>query len=134
MPIRWLLLLHIVIAVGLVASCFAPWAYYPEIQDTFTGAYSRQNVYGKPYKLFVILSTLIIVLTAIGEYFIVVWAKIFTGGLVVAYGLKNFVDFSACRYFLDCPQKKVGLFLMAVFCLLMFGIVFIRPAGKLFGR
>ncbi len=35
-------------ALLLILCCFFPLAYFPDLQENFTGFYSRQNAYGKP--------------------------------------------------------------------------------------
>ena len=49
----------ILAAILLIISCFLPWAYYPDIQQTFTGFYSHENTYGRPGKAFIFLALLI---------------------------------------------------------------------------
>ena len=46
----------IVALVILVVSCFFPWTYHPDLDKTFTGFFSQNNAYGKPGKVFIVLS------------------------------------------------------------------------------
>jgi hypothetical protein len=96
--------------VLLIVSCFLPWAYYPDIRQTFTGFYSHENNYGKPGIALIFLGILIFVLLLIPR----LWAKR-AGQLVaifiLAYAIKSFVLFGSC-YNGICPEKKSGLFLM----------------------
>lgn len=100
-----------VLAVGLlVASCFMPWAYYPDIDKTFNGFFSEQNQYGKPAKLIIILGSFAVLMFLIPK----VWAKrwnLLITALIVAYGIKNFITYSGC-YNTYCPEKKAGIWIM----------------------
>ena len=79
------LYIGIVAALLLIIFCFIPWAYYPDLQENFTGFYSSQNNYGKPGKAFIFLSVLSIVFFLIPK----VWAKM--GQPVYGY-----IDFRLC--------------------------------------
>lgn len=103
------------------------WAYYPELKDTFNGYYSKDNVYGKPYKLFVLLCVTDVALSFFSRSFVAVYSKLFVGALVFVYGLKNFLDFSSCSYSIDCPVLKPGLYLMFVSSCLLFIFCFFSP-------
>ena len=99
-------------ALLLVLFCFTPWAYYPDIQQNFTGFYSKGNNYGKPGKTFIFLSILSIAFFLIPT----LWAKRanqFTGVLIFSYGLKTYLLFAAC-YLGICPQTKIGLYGMLI--------------------
>ncbi|HZZ76159.1 MAG TPA: hypothetical protein VFE04_09540 [Puia sp.] len=99
-------------ALLLVLFCFIPWAYYPDIQQNFTGFYSKGNNYGKPGKTLIFLSLL-----SIAFFFIpTLWAKRanqFTSVLIFSYALKSYLLFSAC-YLGICPQTKIGLYGMLI--------------------
>ena len=41
-------ILGLLACVLLLASCFFGWAYYPDINEQFTGFYSKNNYYGRP--------------------------------------------------------------------------------------
>ena len=106
---QWIGLLALAL---LILSCFLPWTYYPDIQKTFTGFFSENNLYGKPGKALVILAVLS------GVCFIVprVWAKrihFFLSAVIVAYAFRSFIIFASC-YRGICPEKKVGLWLMLI--------------------
>jgi hypothetical protein len=97
-------------AIVLIAACFLPWAYYPDLDKHFTGFFSEKNMYGKPGKFLVFLSLVG------GLLFIVprVWAKranILVTAIVLAFSIKSFMLFSAC-YHGTCPEKRLGIFLM----------------------
>ena len=103
--------------IALVASCFMPWAYYADIQQTFTGFYSYKNEYGRPGKflLFVGLITLIFMLLP------KVWGKrinLFLTALGVGYAIKTYILFTSC-YNAYCPEKKAGIYLMLIASVIM---------------
>ncbi|HEY2349105.1 MAG TPA: hypothetical protein VGH64_08825 [Puia sp.] len=104
-------------ALLLIISCFIPWAYYPDLQQNFTGFYSKGNNYGKPGKVFILLSIISI------AFFIIpaLWAKRanqFTAVLIFSYALKTYVLFAAC-YLGICPRIKIGLYGILVFSLIV---------------
>ncbi len=102
----------ILAAVLLIIASIIPWAYYPDIKQTFNGFYSNQNIYGQPGKAFVFFAVLSSVFFLIPK----LWAKRvnqFLGVIVLAYAIKSFNLFAAC-YQGICPQKKTGLFLMLI--------------------
>jgi hypothetical protein len=99
-------------ALLLIAACFMPWAYYPDLQKEFTGFFSEQNAYGRPGKLIVALSVLAIVFFLIPR----IWAKrsnIFLGAVILAFSIKSYILFTAC-YNGTCPDKKLGIFLVVI--------------------
>jgi hypothetical protein len=103
-------------ALLLIISCFIPWAYYPDLQQYFTGFYSKGNNYGKPGKTFIFLSIVSIIFFLIPA----LWAKRanqFTAVLIFAYALKTYLLFAAC-YLGICPQIKIGLYGMLAFSLI----------------
>jgi hypothetical protein len=97
-------------AMLLIISCFFPWAYYPDIQQTFTGFYSHENTYGRPGKTFIFLALLVTVFLLIPR----LWAKragLVTGIVNLAYAIKTFILFTSC-YNGICPEKKAGIFVV----------------------
>ena len=105
-----------------------PWAYYPDLDKTFTGFFSEQNNYGQPGKVLIALALIMSI------FFIVprVWAKrvnIFIGILLIAFGLKSFILFAACYHGI-CPEKKPGIYLMITCCLEMV-VAALLPTGKI---
>jgi hypothetical protein len=94
-------------ALILIPLCFLPWAFYPDLQENFTGFYSSHNHYGKPGKALIFLSVLSIIFFLIPK----VWAKWtnqVTGVILFAYALKTYILFSSC-YHTICPQVKFAL-------------------------
>lgn len=112
----------------LIISCFLPWAYYADIEKSFTGFFSEQNMYGKPGKVFVfvaICSAIFIVTNRI-------WAKrvfILLGAVNIAYLIKTYILFTTC-YAGMCPQKQYGLYLLMASSILLM-IVSVFPDMKL---
>jgi hypothetical protein len=105
-----------------------PWTYHADIQKTFTGFYTENNIYGKPAKFLLIaggLSTLFAFISRL-------WLKRsawFLSGLNLAYAIKTFLMFGAC-YMGYCPEKKAGLFIMLIsVMLLLFSAIF--PSGNI---
>lgn len=96
----------------LIAACFLPWAWYPDLQKNFTGFFSEEGRYGRPGKILVFFSVVCIVLFLVPR----VWAKRFNllfGALSLAFGVRCYVVFSSC-YLGICPDKKPGLFLVVI--------------------
>ncbi len=117
----------IIAAIGLMASCFMPWAYYPDLRQHFTGFYSFENVYGRPAVAFYPFAIICIVFYLIPR----VWAKrwnLFFTVLCFAYAIKTFILFSSC-YRGICPTKETGIWLMFGFTVLML-LAALLPPGK----
>jgi hypothetical protein len=100
----------IVAALLLIAACFMPWAWFPDLGKNFTGFFSEKNIYGRPGKVLIFFSIVEILLFAIPR----VWAKranIFVAALTIAFAIKSYILYTACYGGL-CPDKRVGIFLM----------------------
>ncbi len=104
-------------ALLLIVFCFIPWAYYPDLQENFTGFYSKQNNYGKPGKTFIFLAIISIVLFLVPKTG-AKWANQVTGVLIFAYAIKTYILFASC-YNTICPQVKPGLIGILVFSLVI---------------
>ena len=97
-------------AVLVVVASFMPWAFFPVLQKEFTGFFSEQNRYGRPGKVLLFFSGVEIVLFLIPK----IWAKrtnIFVAAVGLAWGFKCVYLYTAC-YRGECPEKRLGLFLM----------------------
>jgi hypothetical protein len=104
-------------ALILVAACFMPWAWYPDLGKGFTGFFSEGNAYGRPGKLLVFFSVVAIVFFLIPK----IWAKrsnVLLGALTLAFGIRCYFVYSAC-YRGICPDKRLGLYLVVAAPLLM---------------
>lgn len=115
----------------LVCSSFLPWTYYPDLQKTFTGFFSENNLYGKPGKVFIVLALLALAFFLLNK----VWAKrlnFFVCAVILAYAFRTFIIFSGC-YRGICPEKKAGLWLMigaAILSLIMAMIPDMKVVNK----
>ncbi len=98
--------------IALIVSCFLPWAYYPDLQKSFTGFFTEQNIYGKPGFVFSFFAVVSVILIFINK----IWAKrtlIFLAALNLGYLLKTYVIFTAC-YKGYCPEKQYGLYCVII--------------------
>ena len=110
MFVKYLHWIGIAACLTLIVSCFLPWTYHADINQTFTGFYSYQNEYGKPGKFLLFFG----VVTWIFMLLPKVWAKrtnLLICPLTLAYAIKTFILFGSC-YNNYCPQKLFGLYLM----------------------
>ena len=97
-------------ALLLVAACFLPWAYFPDLGKSFAGFFSEQNRYGRPGKVFIFLSSVMILLFLVPR----VWAKrsnIFVTAVTLTWGIKSYILYTSC-YRGICPEKRAGIFLV----------------------
>lgn len=102
--------LGILAGIVLIVACFLPWSFYPDIQKTFTGFFSENNVYGKPGKIFIFFTVIAAVFYSVPR----VWAKrwnLFICAIILAYAVKCFILYSAC-YRGFCPEKIYGIYIM----------------------
>jgi hypothetical protein len=100
----------IVAALLIIAACFMPWAYFPDLGKNFTGFFSEKNIYGRPGKVLIFFSVIEILLFAIPK----VWAKranILVSALTIAFAVKSYILYTSCYGGL-CPDKRAGIFLM----------------------
>jgi hypothetical protein len=97
-------------ALILIIACFLPWAYYPDLDKTFSGFFSEKNMYGKPGKFLTFFSVIGIALFLAPK----IWAKrtnLFIAAIILAFAIKSFILFSGC-YSGICPDKRAGIFLI----------------------
>ncbi len=112
----------------LITACFLPWTYHADINENFSGFYSRNNEYGKPGKITVFFAVASILLIATNR----IWAKrvhLFVTGLLVAFTIRNYIVFTTC-YFGYCPERKYGLYLL-LFSVVLMIVVAVLPDVKL---
>lgn len=112
----------------LVAACFLPWTYHPDLHKNFTGFFSENNVYGKPGRVFIFFAIVAII------FFITprVWAKrwnFLVTGIATAFAIRSFIMFSGC-YRGICPEKLAGLWIMLIAAIVML-VMAILPDIKL---
>ncbi len=102
----------IISALVLIIACFMPWTFHADVNKTFTGFFSEQDMYGKPGKFLVIFSVLSILLLLVNK----VWAKrtfIFLAAIIISYAFKTYVLYTSC-YNAYCPEKKPGIYLVLI--------------------
>ena len=115
----------------LIVSCFLPWTYHPDLNKTFTGFFSENNLYGKPGKVFIFLSLIAMACFVLPR----IWAKrinFFVCAVIVAYAFRSFIIYSGC-YRGICPEKRGGLWLMlaaAILTLVMAVVPDIKLVNK----
>ncbi len=109
--------------IGIVASvavafiCFLPWAFIQGPQITITGFDAGGSNLGKPGLMNVLLSFLCLVFFALPK----IWAKrtnIILATFNFAWAVRNFLILSICEAG-ECPEKKVGLYLLVIDCLII---------------
>ena len=114
--------LGLLASIVLIISCFLPWAYYPDLQKSFTGFFTEQNMYGKPGMVFVFFAVASVILIFINK----IWAKrtlIFFAALNAGYLLKTYVIFTSC-YRGYCPDKQYGIYLLIISCVTLLVVSF----------
>jgi hypothetical protein len=115
-------------AIVLVAACFQPWAFYPDLNKEFNGFFSENNNYGRPGRVFMVLAFVAIVFYLIPK----VWAKrgnLIVVAITVAYAIKSFITFSGC-YGGICPEKKIGIWIMLFSAIVMLVMALLVPDIK----
>lgn len=128
MLVKYLYWLGIAACVTLMLSCFLPWSYHADLNQSFTGFYSYDNHYGKPGKMLIFLGLIILLCMILPN----LWAKranLFISSFIVAYAIKTFILFGSC-YNNYCPQKLFGLYLM-VGCTVLMLIAAVFPYAKI---
>ena len=131
MFVKYLHWLGIAACLTLIVSCFLPWTYHADLNQSFTGFYSYDNHYGKPGKFLVFFGTIVLVLMILPK----VWAKrtnLFICAFTTAYAIKTFILFGSC-YNNYCPQKLFSLYLM-VACTVVMLIAAGFPDAKITDR
>ena len=97
-------------AVIVIAGCFLPWAYFPDLREDFTGFFSEQNRYGRPGKVLIVFCGVEILLFLIPK----IWAKranLFTAAVTLAWCIRCFILYTGC-YKGMCPAYRPGIFLV----------------------
>ena len=94
----------------IIISCFMPWAFYPDLQKTFNGFFSENQIYGKPGKYLIFFSICCIAGYVFKSKFLKA-IGFFTSALMAAYAVKTFILFSSC-YGAYCPVKKPAIVIM----------------------
>ena len=98
-------------ALLVIAACYMPWAYYPDLQKAFTGFFSEMNRYGKPGEVLIFLSIVEVILFLIPR----IWAKrtnIFVLAIAFAWAVRSYILYTGC-YRGICPERMIGIYLVA---------------------
>ena len=117
MFVRYLHWIGLAACITLIVSCFLPWVYYADLNQSFTGFYSYKNEYGKPGKFLMIFASISFLFMLLPR----VWAKranLLITPLTLAYAIKSFILFGSC-YNNYCPEKLFGLYLMLASAVVM---------------
>ena len=107
---RWMKWLGLVSAGLLIVSCFLPWVVIAFKNIVVTGIESTGTNYGKPGYFNFFLVFCFILFSFIDR----VWAKsfnLFVVAMNIAWAVRNYIMMTTC-YGGECPDKKIGLFLM----------------------
>jgi uncharacterized membrane protein len=109
-------------AILLVVSCYMPWAWYPDLNMSFTGFFSYKNYYGKPGKLLQLFAGISVCMFLLIRYgirragtslkVVVVITQIIIALILFTYALKNFITYSRCYSAAVCPERLTGIYLM----------------------
>jgi hypothetical protein len=104
-------------AIFLIAACFFPWTYYPDLDKTFTGFFSEANRYGKPGKVLIFFAAIAIILFVTPR----IWAKrlnMLILALTVAFAIRSYFVFTSCYHGI-CPEKRIGVFIILIAPIIM---------------
>jgi hypothetical protein len=104
-------------AVMLIAACFLPWVFIESHQLTVSGVDATGTKFGKPGYLHLIFVAFFLVFHLIPR----LWAKranLLVVGFNSAWAIRNFFLIAVCRGG-ECPERKIGLYLMLLASLLM---------------
>lgn len=110
-------LIGIAAVLALAGVCFLPWVYIASVKITVTGFYAEGTNFGKPGMMSMFLGTACIIFFLTPK----IWAKranVFISAILFAWSIKNFIILSSCLAG-DCPEKKAGLYLQLILCLII---------------
>jgi hypothetical protein len=124
-------LLGCIAVVLLAAVCYLPWSFIPEGNIVVTGMSAPGTMYGKPGLMHFVLGCLLILFFIIPK----IWTKrinLFVGAINLAWSVRNYILLSTC-YMGQCPQKKYGLYLEFLLCIIILIMTFLpdlKPLEK----
>ena len=107
----------VIAALGIIGICFLPWIYIASIHTTVTGLYAEGTSFGKPGLLNIFFSALSLIFFLIPK----VWSKranVFIATINFAWALRNYILLAGCLAG-ECPEKKVGLYLLLLASLIV---------------
>jgi len=103
--------------IGIIASCFMHWAYYPDIQKYFTGFDTKvlyhgrmMNYYGRPGLVLCFFAALCLLFHLLPK----LWAKranLIVAALCLAFAIKSYFTFTSA-YSGIIPEKAIGIFML----------------------
>ncbi len=114
-------------ALALIVACFLPWAYYRELNITFTGfnvtRFPSGVYYGRAGYPIAVLGFIVL----IGFLLPKVWAKrvnLFLAAILLAYVIRTFILFTSGLMEGDV-EKRAGIYLLLIAsCIMMISTVF----------
>jgi len=119
---RYMKWIGLAAAVLLVASCFTPWVYIVSRDITVSGIDATGTTFGKPGYFHFLCAFFFLLFHFIPR----IWAKrsnLLIAALNTAWALRNFFMIAAC-YGGECPERKIGLYLVLLSSLLMLASTF----------
>lgn len=122
---KWLTLIA---AILLILSCFMDWAYYPDLQKSFTGWFSEKNVYGKPGKWLTVMAVIAVIAQFVPSLFLK-RMNLFLMALNTAYAFFSFVKY-ARSYGITSPSAQAGIYLMLISAVILL-VTAVLPSGEL---
>ncbi|MBP6478746.1 MAG: hypothetical protein KA290_13600 [Chitinophagaceae bacterium] len=119
---RYMKWIGLAAAVLLIASCFTPWVYIASRNITVSGIDATGTTFGKPGYFHFLCAFFFLLFHFIPR----IWAKrsnLLVAALNTAWALRNFFMIAAC-YGGECPERKIGLYLVLLSSLLMLASTF----------
>lgn len=104
---RWI---GIIAAILLIVSCFLPWILIPNKNIIVSGVESSGTNFGKPGYFNFVLAFFFIVFSLV-DRISAKRANLFIVAINMAWALRNYIMITTC-YGGDCPDKKLGIYLM----------------------
>jgi len=130
---KWL---GVVACIGVIVSCFMPWAYYPDLGKHFTGFDTQVlykgnmiHYYGRPGFILSFLAGFCLLFHLVPK----IWAKranLIFGALCMAFAIKSYFTFTSA-YAGNVPVKNFGIYVMSFGALVnILCIIFSKAPGK----
>ena len=122
---KWLTLIA---AILLIGSCFMPWTFFPDINKSFTGWFTENNVYGKPGKWLSVMALISIAAQFLPSLFLK-RANLLMMALNVAYAFFTYVKYTR-SYGIVNPHPQPGIYVMLL-CSMLLLLSALFPSGEL---
>jgi hypothetical protein len=110
----------------LLIGCFLPWMTVESKNITITGIDTTGTSFGKPAYFHFVWIVLCLIFLALNKRWSQKAALVFAA-FNVAWAVRNFFLIPACQMG-DCPVRRIGLYLILISSLLLFGAVLFFPA------